>query len=176
MFPEMELMGFLSQVTSVLLPLTVAAVLGGIIGMERESIERPAGFRTHILVAVGSALVMLVSVEVYSRFGNVADPGRIAAQVVSGIGFLGAGTILRSGLRVRGLTTAASLWAVSALGLASGMKLYGYAVASTVIILAVLIPLRRLEERLRRSSGRSGRPEKARIRKGTGEDDSTSGT
>ena len=100
--------------------LCAAAILGGIVGVERGSADRPAGLRTHILVCAGSALIMMVSL--YGSDGLTAgrDSSRIAAQVVSGIGFLGAGTILREGFSVKGLTTAASLWAVSCVGLAVG--------------------------------------------------------
>ena len=92
-----------------LMRLFLAAFLGGIVGIERGSGDRPAGLRTHILVCTGSALIMVVSMYAFDGFDVPRDPGRIAAQVVSGIGFLGAGTILHEGLTVRGLTTAASL-------------------------------------------------------------------
>ena len=107
--------------------LFLAALLGGIVGMERGSGDRPAGLRTHVLVCTGSALIMLVSIYAFDPQTYTRDPGRIAAQVVSGIGFLGAGTILHEGLTVRGLTTAASLWMVAAIGLAigSGMIMIG---------------------------------------------------
>ena len=106
-----------------LLRLIVAAVLGGAVGLEREWREREAGFRTHLLVSVGSALFTIVSAYGFREFltsgDNVirADPTRIAAQIVTGIGFLGAGAIIRQGLSVRGLTTAATLWLVAAIGL-----------------------------------------------------------
>lgn len=127
--------------------LILSALLGGLVGLERESLNRPAGFRTHILVSIGSTLIMLVSLDVFRLFGEMtnADPGRIAAQVVSGIGFLGAGTILRDGATIRGLTTAASLWLVAGVGLAVGIGAYVPAVASTVIGLAALTFLSRLE-------------------------------
>ena len=103
--------------------LGLAALLGGIIGYEREHSHRPAGFRTHILVAVGAAVVMLTAVYMTERYPDKLDMSRMPAQVVSGIGFLGAGTILREGFSVKGLTTAASLWAVSCVGLAVGSRL-----------------------------------------------------
>lgn len=137
--------------------LVLAAALGGIIGFEREQHDRPAGLRTHILVCMGSALLMLTSVEVFWAYRDLGDPdpGRIAAQVVSGIGFLGAGTILREGVTVRGLTTAASLWVVAALGLAVGSGLYLGALVVTFLSLAVLGYQARVEtslfrDRLRR--------------------------
>lgn len=130
----------------VFLKLMIATVLGGIIGLERESLNRPAGFRTHILVCVGSALAMLVSLSLGEKFGIGADPGRIAAQVISGIGFLGAGTIIREGATVRGLTTAASLWTVAAIGLAVGSGYYFGAVTATAFVFITLISLAKLED------------------------------
>jgi putative Mg2+ transporter-C (MgtC) family protein len=129
-----------------LLRLALAGIFGGIIGFEREHSHRPAGFRTHILVAVGSALVMLTSsfiFEEYRGFTNL-DPARLGAQVISGIGFLGAGTILREGFSVKGLTTAASLWAVSCIGLAVGIGYYEGAIISTIFIIITLNILKRV--------------------------------
>lgn len=123
-----------------LLRVGVAFLLGGAIGLERESAHRPAGFRTHVLVGVGSALIMVLSLSI-----SGADPARLAAQVVSGIGFLGAGTILREGPTIRGLTTAASLWVVAAIGLACGAGFFlGAGVAAALVVIA-LGPLVRLE-------------------------------
>jgi putative Mg2+ transporter-C (MgtC) family protein len=121
--------------------LTLACVLGALIGLERESLDRPAGLRTYTLVCVGSTLAMIVSIDIYLQYYQTvnADPGRIAAQVVSGIGFLGAGTIMREGATVRGLTTAAGLWVVACIGLAVGAGLYIPAIATTVLILFVLV-------------------------------------
>jgi putative Mg2+ transporter-C (MgtC) family protein len=136
----------------VLLRLTVAAVLGGAIGMERELRERQAGLRTHLLVCVGSALFTLVSAYGFSEFnvGNTirADPTRIAAQIVSGIGFLGAGAIIRQGLSVRGLTTAATLWLVAAIGMAAGAGYYSAAIITTAGAIVTLGPLRIVAYRL----------------------------
>src|SRR5215475_3689703 len=119
--------------------LVMAAALGSVIGFERERLSWAAGLRTHMLVCVGSALIMIVSAfgffDVLQNEHVVLDPSRVAAQVVSGIGFLGAGSILLRGEIVRGLTTAASLWSVAAIGLAVGSGLYVEAVAATVIIL-----------------------------------------
>ncbi len=130
-----------------MLRLVLAVVLGSLIGLEREIHNRPAGFRTHILVSVGAALFTLVSV--YGITGG--DPGRIAAQIVSGIGFLGAGTILREGANIKGLTTAASLWAVAGIGMASGAGYYVGALATTALVLVVLLFFSRLEKRLLQS-------------------------
>jgi putative Mg2+ transporter-C (MgtC) family protein len=131
-----------------LLRLSLAAVLGGIIGFERELREREAGLRTHLLVSLGSALFTIVSAYGFNAFlisgGNVvrADPTRIAAQIVTGIGFLGAGAIIRQGFSVRGLTTAATLWVVAALGMACGAGYYSAAALSTGLVLLALYPLR----------------------------------
>jgi putative Mg2+ transporter-C (MgtC) family protein len=131
--------------------LLLAAVLGGAVGFEREVREREAGLRTHVLVSVGSALFFLVSAYAWTdwsfsqREGLVFDPTRIAAQIVTGIGFLGAGAILRQGLTVRGLTTAASLWIVAAIGMAAGAGFYSAAVVATAIVLIGLGPFRWLE-------------------------------
>ena len=131
-----------------LLRVVVAAALGGAVGLERELREREAGFRTHMLVAVGSALFTLVSAYGFRDFlvhgGSVvrADPTRIAAQIVTGIGFLGAGAIIRQGLSVRGLTTAATLWVVAAIGIAAGAGYYSAAVITTLVALFSLWPLR----------------------------------
>ncbi len=131
-----------------ILRLCIAALLSGLIGYEREIHERPAGFRTHILVGVGSTLIMLTSMHIFDIYKGVAvpDPGRIAAQVVSGIGFLGAGTIIRFKASVRGLTTAASLWTVAGIGLAVGAGLFVPAAATTAIVLAALFFLNRVEK------------------------------
>lgn len=118
--------------------LLLALVLGGVIGLERERMGRPAGLRTHILVTTGSALVMLVSMYALAGVERY-DPGRMAAQVVSGIGFLGAGTILREGISIQGLTTAASLWAVAAIGLAVGSGFYYAAILATGLVALTLV-------------------------------------
>jgi putative Mg2+ transporter-C (MgtC) family protein len=143
----------------VLLRIVLAGVLGGAIGAEREIREREAGLRTHMLVAVGAALFTIVSAYAWTDFqfstreGITFDPTRIAAQVVTGIGFLGAGAIIRQGLSIRGLTTAASLWVVAAIGMASGAGYYSAAVITTVLVLVSLWPLRilafRIFERIR---------------------------
>ena len=138
--------------------LVLAAILGGIVGIERGSGDRPAGFRTHILVCVGSALFMLVSMYGFDELtpaealhegdlGARRDSARIAAQVVSGIGFLGAGTILHEGLTIRGLTTAASLWMVSAIGLAVGSGMFFLSIMATVITMITLVTFHTGEKR-----------------------------
>jgi putative Mg2+ transporter-C (MgtC) family protein len=124
--------------------LVLAVVLGGLVGLDRETTGKPAGFRTNILICVGSALLMEVSIEMARMFPGrtglpyAGDPGRIAAQVVSGIGFLGAGTIIQSRHGVRGLTTAATIWVVAAIGLATGAGHYFVAISTTLIVLVTL--------------------------------------
>jgi putative Mg2+ transporter-C (MgtC) family protein len=129
-----------------------AAILGAVVGIEREIRDQPAGFRTHILVAVGSCLFTLISAYGFAGFLDedqvTFDPTRIAAQIVTGIGFLGAGAILRSGMSVRGLTTAASLWVVAAVGLAVGAGAYVLASTATGVTLLALFVLRPLRSRL----------------------------
>ncbi|HWR43124.1 MgtC/SapB family protein [Sporomusa sp.] len=132
----------------IVLRLGISCILGGLIGLERESLERPAGLRTHILVCIGSALMMIVSIYGFVGYESVnKDPGRIAAQVVSGIGFLGAGTILREGLTVRGLTTAASLWVVAGIGLAIGCGQFFVGIAGTALVFLTLVLFGQLERR-----------------------------
>ncbi len=129
--------------------LIMAAFLGGLIGWERELHHHPAGFRTHILVSVGSTLIMLVSIYGFADYVHLPhftfDPSRISAQVVSGIGFLGAGTILRQGVTVSGLTTAASLWVVAAVGLSVGAGYYFPALITTAIAFIGLILRKKLD-------------------------------
>ncbi|NLT19455.1 MAG: MgtC/SapB family protein [Syntrophomonadaceae bacterium] len=137
------------SVYEIIFKLALAGILGGLIGLERESLNRPAGLRTYTLVTVGSALAMIVSLDMYFQYYQTvnADPGRIAAQVISGIGFLGAGTIMREGATVRGLTTAAGLWVVACIGLAVGAGLYIPAIVTTILILFILIYFVEFEER-----------------------------
>ncbi len=136
------------QVGESAIRLVLAMVLGGVIGWQRESADKPAGFRTHILVCVGAALYTLVSAVGF--FGTGADPARVASNVVVGIGFLGAGTIWRTGVTVQGLTTAASLWTVAAIGVAAGIGYYVGAIFTTVIVVAVLTFFKVFEVRIPR--------------------------
>jgi putative Mg2+ transporter-C (MgtC) family protein len=139
-----------------LLRLALAGVLGGLIGLERELRERGAGLRTHLLVAVGAALFTIAGA--YGFGGVRVDPTRVAAQIVTGVGFLGAGAIIRQGFSVRGLTTAATLWVVAAVGLAAGAGYYSGAVITTALVLLALWPLRILAFRiLRRFRADDGR-------------------
>jgi putative Mg2+ transporter-C (MgtC) family protein len=139
---------------NIVVRLVVAAALGAAVGFERELRDREAGMRTHLLVALGACLFTLISAYGFHDFlangGNVvrADPSRIAAQIVTGIGFLGAGAIIREGLSVRGLTTAGSLWVVAAVGMACGAGFYLAGVVTTVLTLFALGPLRILGHRV----------------------------
>ena len=133
--------------------LIVAAALGGLVGAEREIHGHPAGIRTHMLVALGSALFTVLSIHGFGQGpGSGIDPTRIAAQIVTGIGFLGAGAILKDGVVIRGLTTAASLWATAAVGLATGAGEYVIALVATTVILVSLWPINALAERLHGTS------------------------
>lgn len=127
-----------------------AAVLGALVGLEREIHQHPAGMRTHLLVALGAAGFTVLSIGAFAATGSNpgSDPGRVAAQVVTGVGFLGAGAILKEGATIRGLTTAASLWAVAAIGMATGAGAWWIAVALTAIVVLSLWPLRLVTERL----------------------------
>jgi putative Mg2+ transporter-C (MgtC) family protein len=135
-----------------ILRLVVAAVLGGLVGLERERLEWAAGMRTHALVSLGSALFMVVSIFGFSDILNeqhvILDPSRVAAQVASGIGFIGAGTIILRREVVKGLTTAASIWAVAAVGLAVGGGMFLAAGAATVLALALLVLAKPLKARM----------------------------
>lgn len=135
----------------ILLRLLAAFAAGGIIGWQRERAEKPAGLRTHILVCLGSALITMVSVLFFGRMGS--DPARITAQIVSGIGFLGAGTIFRYGSTIAGLTTAASLWATCGVGIAMGVGMFFLGFASVGFILLVLWLLEYFEGHFLKTKG-----------------------
>ena len=143
------------------LRLMLAAALGGMIGLEREHSGKPAGFRTNMLICMGAALITevswIVAQNAHNEWGSNADAGRIAAQIVSGIGFLGAGTILHNKGTVQGLTTAATLWVVAAIGMAVGARAYSAAVVATTLVMLALMILGRVEDHLipRRPSDRN---------------------
>jgi putative Mg2+ transporter-C (MgtC) family protein len=137
---------------AVLVKILLAALAGGLIGLEREKHGRPAGLRTHLLVAVGACLMTVISEAFFLKYGghdaNTAlrlDPGRVAAQIVAGIGFIGAGVIIKEGMSIRGLTTAASLWLVAGVGMAFGVGLFGPGAMTTVVALFGLTVLKWLE-------------------------------
>jgi putative Mg2+ transporter-C (MgtC) family protein len=127
--------------------LVLAAALGGAIGAERELHDQPAGLRTHMLLTIGACLFTLVSAY---GFGGSTDPSRLAAQIVTGIGFLGGGAILRHGLNIRGMTTAASIWATTSIGVTVGVGRYLLAIGATVLVIATLFGLRMVRNLLQR--------------------------
>lgn len=154
------------SVTEIIIRLGLSAIVGGLIGMEREVNNRPAGLRTHVLVTLGSALVMLVSIDGFYNLADrvPGDPARLASQVVSGIGFLGAGTIMRTGNNINGLTTAASLWVSAGIGLAIGSGYYLGGIVTGIIVLVTLMSLGFFEKKILKKKYRtidvvsSGRP------------------
>ena len=131
----------------------MAIIFGGIIGYGRARERRPAGLRTHILVSIGSALAMITNIYIYEVYNSSSDPTRLGAQVISGIGFLGAGTIIVTGKnKVRGLTTAAGLWACACMGLAIGAGFYSGAIIGCLFIASVTAVLSKLDKRINRNS------------------------
>ncbi|MBC8278657.1 MAG: MgtC/SapB family protein [FCB group bacterium] len=138
---------FFSQYSGFFIKIFAAVVCGGIIGLEREVSGKAAGLRTNILICMGATIYMVVSDLVPKIYGVPADPGRIAAQVVTGIGFIGAGSIIRSGATVAGLTTAATIWIVAAIGLVIGIGFPFLAILFTLVVLLVLAGLRKVETR-----------------------------
>ncbi len=140
---------FTENIGTHLVKLLLAFIAGGLIGIEREKHGRPAGLRTHVLVCTGACLMMIISESIFARYGHLSatgiariDPGRIGAQIVTGIGFLGAGVILKEGVNVRGLTTAACLWYVAGVGMAFGFGLIDIGICSTALAFAALFGLK----------------------------------
>ncbi|MDD2557072.1 MAG: MgtC/SapB family protein [Desulfuromonadaceae bacterium] len=140
---------FNEDIGAQLVKMLLAFFAGGLIGVEREKHGRPAGLRTHVLVSTGACLMMIVSESIFIRYGHLSatgiariDPGRIGAQIVTGIGFLGAGVILKEGINVRGLTTAACLWYVAGVGMAFGFGLVGIGICSTALAFLALFGLK----------------------------------
>ncbi len=134
--------------------LILALILGGVIGYERESAHRPAGLRTNILVCLGATLIMLLESYYHAKHPDTSDNLRMAAQVITGIGFLGAGTIVQTRSSIRGLTTAATIWVTAAIGLSIGEGFYYAAIAVTIIALVSLRVLKRIENALAMKKGR----------------------
>jgi len=150
MFFANELYGSIEL--AIFIKLLLAALAGGAVGLEREKHGRPAGLRTHLLVALGACLMMVISEAFQLKYGSLdsnsvvrLDPGRTAAQIITGIGFIGAGVIIKEGVSVRGLTTAASLWLVAGLGMAFGVGLFTAGSMATALALLSLIFLKKLE-------------------------------
>ncbi len=141
--------------TQIILRILVGAVLGAAVGIERERHDQPAGLRTHMILVIGATLAMVLSVNIgylYAREGTPSDPARLAAQVISGIGFLGAGAILRFGFNVKGLTTATSLWTMAIVGMTVGAGYYLIGVVATILMLVVLSLFSFIENRFVRTS------------------------
>ncbi len=126
-----------NEIFQIILKLVMITFLAGIVGIEREMSNKPAGFRTHVLVGISAVLIMVCSIKISEIYGN-NDPLRMPAQLLSGIGFIGAGTILSNGFKVKGLTTASGLLAITCIGLTVGASLYVYAIIATVIVFVVL--------------------------------------
>ena len=145
-----ELVSVMLSTKEIVLRLLFAMMVGAIIGTEREYTHRPAGIRTHMLVALGACAVMITGQMIFSQYfplGAMPDPARMAAQVIAGVGFLGAGTILREGSSIRGLTTAASVWAVACLGVAVGAGFYIVGLVGVVLMMITLVTVERLQKR-----------------------------
>jgi putative Mg2+ transporter-C (MgtC) family protein len=132
----------------IVIRLCLSFLAGGIIGFERSSRRQVAGLRTHILISLGATCLMLLSIWLPRHLGSNADPGRIAAQVVSGMGFLGAGAIIRLGNNIKGLTTAASLWLVAAIGLTIGAGMYLAALTTEILAIVTLVVLNHMERKI----------------------------
>ena len=148
---------FGSYELTIFLKILLAVLAGGVIGYEREKHGRPAGLRTHLLVSAGSCLMMIVSEAFFLKYGNLPntgvmrlDPGRVAAQIITGIGFLGAGVIIKEGFIVRGLTTAACLWMVAGIGMAFGMGMFSAGIIGTIVALFSLIALKKFEPMIKK--------------------------
>ena len=141
------------NLVSIILRLTMAVIFGGIIGYGRERERRPAGLRTHILVSIGATLAMITNIYMCKIYNGYTDPTRLGAQLISGIGFLGAGTIIVTGKnKVRGLTTAAGLWACACMGLAIGAGFYSGAIIGCLFISAVTVALANIDKKINRNS------------------------
>jgi putative Mg2+ transporter-C (MgtC) family protein len=146
---------FFTQNSEIILRLVVAVCLGSIVGVERLLVHKEAGMKTHALVAIGAAVFALVSEGLVQKYINLPglNPTMIPAQIVLGIGFLGAGSIMLQGSRLRGLTTASGLWVVAGIGLASGLGFYALAVISTILVLFILTLVNILEKPIRKITG-----------------------
>lgn len=148
-------LSFIIQNSDIILKLAVAVILGTLIGGERLLVHKEAGMKTHALVSLGSAVFIIISELIVFKYGTVGgfDPTRIASQIIVGIGFLGAGSIILQGNRLLGLTTAGGLWVTAGIGMAAGFGFYGLAVITTVLVLFVLVVVNIFEKPIRRISG-----------------------
>ncbi len=145
---------FFAQYQEIIIRLVVAVILGLVIGLERVLVHKEAGMKTHAMVSMGSALFIIISELIALKYGNVAgfDPTRIASQIIVGIGFLGAGSIIFQGNKLMGLTTAGGLWVTAGIGMAAGFGFYSLAVIATILILFILIAVYRFEQPIRKIS------------------------
>lgn len=128
----------MESILDITIKIFFSLLFGGLVGLEREIKHKPAGLRTNILICLGSTVIMIISINLYEIYGEIVDPSRIAAQVVTGIGFIGAGTIIRARGAIHGLTTAATIWAISGIGLAVGNGYYAVAFIATLFIMFTL--------------------------------------
>ena len=151
---------FFTQNSEIIIRLLVAVGLGLLIGVERVLVHKEAGMKTHALVSLGSAVFIIVSEMISIKYATIGgfDPTRIASQVIVGIGFLGAGSIILQGNRLLGLTTAGGLWVTASIGMASGFGFYSLAVITTLLVLFVLIVVHKFEEPIRKISGDIDQP------------------
>lgn len=153
--PAVDLSGIQLSVWDIVLRMACAMLVGAVIGMEREFTHRPAGMRTHMLVSLGACAVMITSQMIFAQYrvyGATPDPARLSAQIITGIGFLGAGTILKEGPTIKGLTTAASIWAVACLGIAIGAGYYAVGLVGAACMMITLTVFEWLQELLLRNN------------------------
>ncbi|OGI94573.1 hypothetical protein A3A03_03535 [Candidatus Nomurabacteria bacterium RIFCSPLOWO2_01_FULL_40_18] len=148
---------FFTQNSEIIIRLSVAVGLGILIGVERILVHKEAGMKTHALVSLGAAVFIIVSEMISIKYAGVAgfDPSRVASQIIVGIGFLGAGSIILQGNRLLGLTTAGGLWVTAGIGMAAGFGFYSLAVITTILVLLVFVVVNKFEEPIRRISGDS---------------------
>ncbi len=146
---------FLTQNSGIILKLVIAVVLGMIIGVERILVHKEAGMKTHALVSLGAAVFVVISEMISIKYGSIGgfDPSRIASQIIVGIGFLGAGSIILQGNRLLGLTTAGGLWVTAGIGMAAGFGFFGLAFISTILVLVIFVLVNILEKPIRKISG-----------------------
>ena len=154
-------LSFIIQNSDIILKLTVAVILGALIGGERLLVHKDAGMKTHALVSLGSAVFIIISEMIVLKYGQVGgfDPTRIASQVIVGIGFLGAGSIIFQGNRLLGLTTAGGLWVTAGIGMAAGFGFYGLAVITTILVFFVLVVVNIFEKPIKKISNSIDQPQ-----------------
>lgn len=160
---DVLMLQFLAENSEIMLRLAVAVGLGILIGLERILVHKEAGMKTHALVSLGSAVFVIISEMIYLKYGNASgfDPSRVASQIVVGIGFLGAGSIILQGNRLLGLTTAGGLWVTAGIGMAAGFGFYGLAAITTVLVLLILILVNIFEGPIRKISNNMDKPDAA---------------